>query len=343
VRDDTVRRLDEHERLVAALNASRCGTWRWDIPADIVDWDEALSRVYGIPHEQAPKTSAEFLALIHPEDRERALATIGGCIENGGEIDYEFRAVIGDCVRWIYDRSSLVRDADGRPLYMTGACLDITDRKRAEERLNAALDQQKLLLRELNHRVKNHLQMIISVLSLKASRQADEAARKDFERAISRIETIAELHGRLYRDDRVHSVDVEAYLGDICSNLERSILAEGIVLERDVQPFRFSLDQAVPIGLIVNELITNAAKYAFAPEAKGRILIRLRVRGDRVTLSIADNGRGLPAKRPSGVGTRMVAALARQIDARLRVVSKRGTAYHLAFRAAPAELEAGEA
>ncbi len=123
----------EHERLVAALKASRAGTWRWDIPADRVEWDEALSAVYGLPHAEAPRTSAAFLQLIHPDDRERAGQLLGALLESGSEIEYEFRAVVGDRIVRVYDRSTLVRDVDGRPAYMTGACLDVTARKRIEE------------------------------------------------------------------------------------------------------------------------------------------------------------------------------------------------------------------
>ena len=167
----------EHERLVAALKASRAGTWRWDIPADKVDWDEALCAVYGLPRERSPRTSGEFIQLIHPDDRERAGRLLGALLENGSEIEYEFRAVVGDRVVWIYDRSTLMRDAEGRPAYMTGACLDVTERKRIEEERNAALAKHQLLLRELNHRVKNHLTMITAMLSLKAARQAEPTVR----------------------------------------------------------------------------------------------------------------------------------------------------------------------
>lgn len=325
----------EHERLVAALSASRCGTWRWELATNRVDWDEALSRVFGIPHSESPRTSEAFFALVHPDDRDHASAALSACMDGGPAADYEYRAVIGDSERWIYNRSSVVRDANGTPLHMTGACLDITDRKRIEHSLNDALLQQKLLLRELNHRVKNHLQMVIAMLRLKASRQENASARDDFQRAIGRIETIADLHGRLYRDDQVHAVDVDSYLADVCDNLAGSILPDtGIIIDREVQPLEISLDQAVPIGLIVNELITNAGKYAFRDRPDGRILVRLRAWDGRVTLAVADNGRGIPPGSNPGVGTRMVHGLAAQIDGRLKVkTSRHGTAYFLSFHA----------
>jgi len=326
----------EHERLVAALKASRAGTWRWDIPADRVEWDEALSAVYGLPHAEAPRTSAEFLQLIHPEDRERAGRLLGALLENGHEIEYEFRAVVGDRVVWIYDRSSLVRDAEGRPAYMTGACLDVTARKQIEEERNVANGKYRLLLRELNHRVTNHLQMVTAMLGLQASRQADASVRDDFDKAIRRIHTLAGLHSRLYRDDGFDTVDMRAYLGDICDGLRGAVLPERrIELECAAAPIRLTIDQAVPLGLIVSELATNAAKYAFPGERTGKLVVRLDAVGDRATLSVADDGIGLPktfGNPGTGIGLGMVNGLARQIGGMLTVAGGAGTVYRLDFK-----------
>jgi PAS domain S-box-containing protein len=327
-----------HERLVAALKASRCGTWRWTIVDDVVEWDEALSRVYGIAHASAPKTSREFLAFVHQDDRERVLAILSRCLESGSEIDYEFRAVIGDTVRWIYDRSTLVRDPAGKPLYMMGACLDITERRRIEEERNAALERQQLLFEELNHRIKNHLQLITGMLRMQAGREQNRSAKADFEKAIQRIQTIADLHVNLYRDDQFGLVDIQRYLREIGENLRKSIVLDSrISLEIEAESILLSVDQALPVGLLVNELVTNAVKHAFPQGQQGRILIRLRARGDRITLSVTDNGRGItkePQTRMGGIGTRMVKALSRQIRGNLRVKVKQGTSYHLLFRVA---------
>ena len=175
--------------------------------------------------------------------------------------------------------------------------------------------------------------MIVSLLRLKGSRQTAAGAKQDFERTIERVNTIAYLHERLYRTDHVDRVDAQAYVGEICANLRQSILADSeIALSTELQPFDLHVDQAVPIGLIVNELVTNAIKYAFAPGQKGTILVRFRVLDDRATLTVSDNGRGLPADEPDGVGMRLVRALAEQINAKLRVVSRNGVTCSLTFQ-----------
>jgi PAS domain S-box-containing protein len=325
----------EQEHAAAALKASRAGTWRWDVQRDVVAWDDALCDLYGLTREQAPKTSQEFLALVHPDDRATAWATIAGCLENGKDAEYQFRAVVGDTVRWIYDRSTLARDADGKPTYMFGLCLDITDRRRLDEERDQLLEKQTLLLRELTHRTKNHLIMIISLLRLKGARQTDPAAKQDFERAIERIHTIAFLHEQLYRRDQFDRINVESYVEEICANLQESILADTkIAIVREIEAAELATDQAVPLGLIVNELVTNAAKYAFASGQEGRISIRFRMRDDQCTLTISDNGRGLVApSRTQGVGTKLVRALGKQIGARVRVVGRKGLTYSFQFRA----------
>jgi diguanylate cyclase len=323
-----------HERFVAALKASRAGTWRWDILADRVDWDEALSVVYGLPHADAPRTSGDFFKLIYPDDREQVGKLLGALLKSGNEIEYEFRAVVGGRIVWIYDRSTLVRDANGRPTYMTGACLDVTARKKIEEERNAALEKYQLLLRELNHRVKNHLQMITSMLALQAARQADASARQDFEKAIQRIHTLAGLHARLYRDDGFEAIDMRAYLTDICDGLRGAVLPESrIELVCQPAPIYLAIDQAVPIGLIVNELATNAVKYAFPAGRAGTVGVRLDVKGDRATLFVIDDGVGFSsvAATRHGIGLGMVEGLARQIGGELDVTSTPGTQYAVSF------------
>ena len=269
---------EARERLLAALKASRAGTWRWDIATDSVAWDEALSEVYGLPHAMAPRTSAEFLALVHPDDRQRTQNLLSALLQRGSEIEYEFRAVVGGQVVWIDDRSSLVRDAEGQPAYMTGACLDITARKRAEEERDAALEAHRPLLRELTHRVRNHLQMIASMLALQGSRQDDPSVRSILEKAIQRIHTLAGLHDQLYRDNDFGSVDMRSYLDQICAQMRQSVLPElRIELVCESAPVRLAVDQAVPLGLIVSELVTNAIKYAFPHDGSGTVTVRLSV------------------------------------------------------------------
>lgn len=323
-----------NERLMAALKASRCGTWRWDIAEDRVQWDEALLRVFGV--DSGPTTVAEFAALIHPEDRARIADMIQACVASGSEVEYEFRTLTDGRERWIYDRSSLTRDAEGRPLYMTGACFDVTERKRTEQERDQALEKHRWFLKELNHRTKNHLQMITAMLNLQAGTMASEDAKQSFIAAIRRINVIAELHGRLYRNDSYEWIDAAGYLTDLCDGLRHSFLGDGrIALECRADDAELTLDQAVPMGLIVNELVTNAIKHAFTDGRDGRIEVSFAVDGDAAELVVNDNGRGLDgdAAKPK-LGRRLVQALAGQLGARIDGDTTEGTSLRLSFPAA---------
>jgi PAS domain S-box-containing protein len=325
----------ERERLIAALKASRAGTWSWNIADDVVEWDDALCDVYGLAREKAPRTSEDFIALIHPDDRETAWRAVSTCIETGQDADYQFRAVVGGTVRWIYDRSALVRNPDGSAAYMLGACMDVTEQRRAQEERDEALRRQTLLLNELSHRVKNHLAMIMGLLRLKGARQSDPQAKEDFARAIDRVATLAHLHQQLYRANDLTAVDAQAYLGEICEQLQQSMLIETkIVIDSQLEPAVIHVDQAVPVGLIVNELITNAIKYAFEANAVGRIVVRFSVSGQSATVTISDNGRGLDlSSTRQGVGTRLVRDLAKQIGATCELTAHpgQGTSYAFSF------------
>src|SRR5262249_7447636 len=124
------------ERLRAALSASGTGTFRWDIRSGDVSWDENLERLFGLSSRQLGGQLEWFFQLVHPDDRAEVARRCTRCIEEGADFDMDFRVVWPDgSVHWLADRGKTSKDADGRPLYMTGACVDFTEHKRADEAL----------------------------------------------------------------------------------------------------------------------------------------------------------------------------------------------------------------
>lgn len=182
-------------------------------------------------------------------------------------------------------------------------------------RLAAAERAKTLLLQEMVHRTKNDLAMVASVLALQARGQSEPAARAALEAAISRVGVIAKAQERLRAADRGGLVEMAGYLETLCGGL-------GDVL-RDIRPIavrvrseRIDLpsDQAVAVGLIVNELVTNAFKYAFPHDGGGAVDVELRRHGEALELSVRDDGVGCPAEIGDGLGSRLVRLLARQMD-----------------------------
>ncbi len=207
-----------------------------------------------------------------------------------------------------------------------------TDRARraAEEALRIAHDRAQLMLREVNHRVANSLALVSSLVALQSRTLDDGAARQALEETQSRIAAIAQVHQRLYTSPDVATVDLDAYLRGLTEELETAMRAagRGASIRLDLEPVRVPTDKAVPIGVIVTELVTNAFKYAYGPGADGEIRVTLRSRPARgLRLEVTDDGVGLGGEtRGTGLGSRIVKAMASTLKAPVTVdPSHRGT------------------
>ncbi|HEY9217986.1 MAG TPA: histidine kinase dimerization/phosphoacceptor domain -containing protein [Phenylobacterium sp.] len=197
--------------------------------------------------------------------------------------------------------------------------IDITERKKAER-------YQAQLFDELNHRVKNNLTIVSGLLTMQA-RTSDPQVREQLLKAVDRIQSIADLHASLYRGGGKDEVQARSYLDDLCARLSRTLL-EGreVRLDLHAEDISLPLDEAVQLGIIVNELVTNAAKHAYAPEAHGVIWVRLGKTDDGLCLSVADLGRGMVVEgSEGGLGMRLVNSLVERSRGQLTIKSQRGT------------------
>lgn len=219
----------------------------------------------------------------------------------------------------------------------------------SRDRYAALAAERELLLREVNHRVGNSLQIIASLLHLQANSSSQEDVKAALTNAMGRVAAVAQVHRRLYTSHDLKSVLLNQYLDALLEDLRRS--AEGNKMSRltvTAEPIEIDPDRAVAIGIIVNELVMNAVKYAY-PDGSGPIHVDLRGQGDELMLSIADDGVGLNVKtdpRSTGMGQRIVTAMATKLDASVeRDPSHVGTRIVLRFRRVnkPAEKPASAA
>jgi len=188
------------------------------------------------------------------------------------------------------------------------------------ERVRTAVKDREMLLEELSHRTRNDFANVITLLNLQA-RSAEGSARESLVSAADRVQTIARVHRRLeLRDGRV-VVDTRSYIGELCADLRLSRLAtRPIALECAAESHSISLEKAVPLGLIVNESITNAAKHAFPDQRQGIIKVLFERLGDYYRLTIADNGVGQALPRQgAGIGNRLMQMLAAQLGSKVAV------------------------
>jgi two-component sensor histidine kinase len=205
------------------------------------------------------------------------------------------------------------------------------ERQRHERSLKLALERQRLLLSELNHRVKNSLSIVSSMLSLQANANEDESLKLQLLEASTRVAAVARAHERLYQTTEIEKLDVGAYIKDVCGDLP---VTEGttVTVEAPVGIY-LSMDRSISIALIVVELATNAMKHAYSAE-RGIVWVTLAKKDDALILSVTDEGRGLPAdfasRKTKGLGMRIVSALATQLDAELTIKrSDKGTSFEL--------------
>lgn len=210
------------------------------------------------------------------------------------------------------------------------------ERRRVETQLLSTIREKEVLLRELNHRAKNNLQVVTALLSMQARRSDDENFRALVAAARGRVEAMARAHEQLHSSSDLSRIDFSSYLKNLADSIYSSHGGEsrGIVLELDVEAHQLPLDRAVTAGLVVNELLTNAFKHAFTAEHEGRIWLRLRARAELLELTLEDNGKGMDgadSSRRTPLGLGLVATLAEQLDAALECDAGPGTRLRLTF------------
>jgi PAS domain S-box-containing protein len=218
----------------------------------------------------------------------------------------------------IYYKATFV-DADNRVAGIVGALIDITERKRAEEKIRASLVEKEILLKEVHHRVKNNMQIVSSLLELQSDSISDERSRACLRESQDRIRSMALIHERLYQSKNFASIDMGEYIGDLSLYLFSSYAVdpERVSLKIDAGNVCLEINQAVPCALIINELISNSLKHAFPDGRRGEVSVRLSSEGGRITLEVADTGIGMPAgldtRNTETLGLQLVNLLAKQL------------------------------
>jgi PAS domain S-box-containing protein len=191
-----------------------------------------------------------------------------------------------------------------------------------------------MLLEELTHRVKNSLQIIAAMVSIEARSHKSGEGKAALERVSHRIDALGQLYSKLSKGNTVEAVDAATYLDELCRDLIESVHEEGgtsIELKTDIESELLPTDRAIPIGLIVNELVTNAVKYAFPGDTRGSVLVTLKRVPGELRLTVADDGQGLdPRRADSGLGGRLVEGFTQQLGGQLKRESgKKGTIVYL--------------
>jgi two-component sensor histidine kinase len=216
---------------------------------------------------------------------------------------------------------------------------DITERKTAEDRLQASLAEKEVLLREIHHRVKNNMQVISSLLNLQSRHIQDPAVLEAFKESQRRIRSMALIHERLYQSTDLSRIEFSQYLRNLATHLFHSyqVDSDRIRLSLDAEEVFLNINTAIPCGLIVNELISNSLKHAFPEGRKGEVGVSLqRVIGDGYMIRVRDDGIGFPEgldfRRTETLGMQIISTLASQIEASIELTRERGTSFTIRFQ-----------
>jgi PAS domain S-box-containing protein len=266
-----------------------------------------------------------FLDCVHPDDMQPTLDAVNTLSKQNELINFinRFRCKDGS-YKWIEWRSH----PEGKLVY--AAARDVTERIHNGQKLELLLEQKETLMKELQHRVKNSLSLICGLLSLEKNKSSDTKIAGIFEDTINRIQSIASAYEKLYMSDDFSSIDLKIYISDIASSVRKSFIAAepnaSIVL--DLDSACINMKRAVPLGMILNELITNGLKYAYPNGTKGDLRIKLKRVHDTIILSVSDNGIGYPEgfdpKTASSMGMLLIRMLADQINGKLSFNEEKG-------------------
>ncbi|MBI5663822.1 MAG: HAMP domain-containing protein [Nitrospirae bacterium] len=216
--------------------------------------------------------------------------------------------------------------------------IDITTRKKIEEQIKASLEEKVLLLREIHHRVKNNMQIISSILNLQSGYIKDTRTLAVLRESKNRIDVMALIHEKLYQSKSLARINFQEYIDELVTSLLISYGANTNLIRSEIhaEGISFEINTAIPCGLIINELVSNSLKHAF-PDGRGNINIFLEAAGDgRYTLTIRDDGVGLPAgldyQKSVTLGLKLVNALTGQLDGSIELDREMGTTFRITFR-----------
>jgi two-component sensor histidine kinase len=213
------------------------------------------------------------------------------------------------------------------------------ERKKIEEQVKSSLQEKEVLLKEIHHRVKNNLQIISSLLNLQAEKIEEPEAREKYVESIGRIKSMAIIHELLYRSKNLSTIKIRDYFNELTSFISQTYRLKGnikVELKFDILKESIDISKAIPCGIILNEILSNAFKYAFPDNRKGKILIEFTGTGkNRYKLKVSDNGVGISSGinlvNPDTLGLQLISSLVEQLDGKIKVDRKKGTIFTIVF------------
>jgi PAS domain S-box-containing protein len=314
-----------------------------DAEGIIQDVNATAEQMTGLPRENLIGTSYNLYLIANQNTEENnAEENFARLLREGSltDIPYDVRHIDGR-ITPILSNSRVQRDEAGAVEYIITAAHDITHLKKDAEVIKASLDEKIILLREVHHRVKNNLQIIISLNNLQLRHIEDPQLKLFLSETKNRIRAMSLVHEKLYQSESLSHIDLAEYLRFLASQLFSyySTDSRRVKLVVEIGKATIDINTAIPIGLIVNELVSNALKYAFPGDRNGTLVISGGLKDYFLTIAVKDDGVGMPPgydwKNATTLGLRLVNILADQIDGTITVSEDQGTTFIITVREKP--------
>jgi two-component sensor histidine kinase/PAS domain-containing protein len=324
---DELRR--ERERLRLALQAGSLAVWDYHPLTRELTIDTSYAVTMGFAPNVTITSREQIRQTIHPDDQARVAAEHEAIVAGSTDYRIEYRVVTpGGAIRWVVSQGLFVRDDrvpdQGR---LVGIIQDITERKRREDELQALAATREMLIREADHRIKNSLQLVTSLLGMQLRGVEDPEAAEALRGAITRVGAIAASHLALQGSEDLRRVDLGITLRDLCAHFAQ--LHPAIEIDcRACGAHLLEADRAIPLALVVNEALTNALRHAFPDGQAGRVVVSAATEGDQLVVRVRDDGVGMRMQTgETGLGSRIIRSLAERLAAKIDVESaaRRGT------------------
>jgi len=323
---------ESEEKFRNLFNNVEIGMFRTRLDgSEILDMNEKFLNIFGRTREEMQGLPS----VIHwadPSEREEMMRMleIEGRVPN---FECKMLNKQGE-VRTCLASSRLYRDEG----IMEGSILDITERKQAENKITASLKEKEVLLKEVHHRVKNNLQVISSLLNLQSQHIKDKDSLEMFQESQNRVRSMALIHEKLYTSEDLSRIDIAAYIQDLTASLFSTYtVGNEIKINIDVTDIFCTITTAIPCGLIINELVTNAVKHGFPKERDGTITVSMTPSNtDSLILTVSDNGIGFPEeidfRNTTTLGMQLITSLVEQLEGTITLGRSEGTTFTITFR-----------
>ncbi len=322
--------------LTKAQEIGNIGTFELDIKKNTLLWTDENYKIFGVPLGTEMNYEL-FINCVHPDDRDYVNEQWNAGLQRV-PYDIEHRIIVGNSIKWVREKADIDFDAAGAPSMAIGFSQDITDRKKAEEKIKSSLLEKETLLHEIHHRVKNNMQVIASLLKLQANSIDDRQVKDVLKESQSRVYAMSAVHETIHGSENLSQINLKTYLAKITTSIFQtySVNQSRIKLITDVDEALININHASPVSLIINELISNSLKYAFPNERVGKIFVSLKKLDQEFELIIEDDGVGMPNdfdwKNASSLGIRLVRTLAEnQLDGSIDMENNDGSKFIIKF------------